>query len=136
MKINETRFRFMATSPRGPVGRHLGRTGAKIESVAKRIATEEKLVRTGRYRSSIAWKLLREGESLVLQVGSADPIAKLIDQGSPPHEIRPDSKQALFWEHGAERGWVVPGHPVAGVHHPGTRAYMVLHRAVREVLGH
>jgi bacteriophage HK97-gp10 putative tail-component len=134
VRINEQRFRFVMESPSGPVGRHLGRTGARVESVAKALVTQERLVRTGRYRSSIAWRLFLDGRGLFVQVGSALPIARLIERGSPPHQILPAAKRALWWTHGADRGWLVPERPLASVQHPGTRPYMILHRAVALVL--
>ncbi len=134
MRINEARFREMATSPQGPVGRHLARQGSRIEAVAKALVTEEKLVRTGRYRSSLAWQLLSDGGGLVLRVGSAVAHARLLERGTPPHRILPRNKQALWWTHGTDRGWYVPDRPLAAVNHPGTRPYMIVHRAVARVL--
>jgi hypothetical protein len=134
IRYNEQRYRFMLQSPSGPVGRHLGRTGARVESVAKQLVTEEQLVRTGRYRASIGWRLLNDGRGLLVRVGSALPVARLIEFGSPAHRIVPRQKQALWWTHGADRGWLVPERPLAAVNHPGTRPYMILHRAVARVL--
>ncbi len=134
LRINETRFREMATSTTGPVGRLFARQGVKIESTAKALVTQERLVRTGRYRASIAWNLLNDGNGLILKVGSALPIAHLIEFGSPPHPILPRNKRALWWTHGADRGWFVPERPLSSVNHPGTRPYMILHRAVASVL--
>jgi bacteriophage HK97-gp10 putative tail-component len=133
--FNEQRLRFLLDSPAGPVGRFLARSGVRVESAAKAIATSEGLVRTGRYRASIAWRLSHDGRSLLLEVGSAVPHARLLERGSPPHSIGPTSKRALWWTHGADRGWLVPDRPLAGVNHPGTRAYRVMHRAVQQVLG-
>jgi hypothetical protein len=134
VKINEQRLQFVFNSPSGPVGQFLGRTGARVESTAKSLITAEKLVRSGRYRSSIAWRLLNDGRGLFVQVGSALPIARLIERGSPAHRIIPRSKRALWWTHGEDRGWLLPEHPLASVNHPGTRPYMILHRAVAAVL--
>ncbi len=133
LRINEGRFREMSTSPGGPVGLYLRRQGVKVESVAKNLATAEKLVRTGRYRDSIAYRVLSDGAGLVLRIGSAVGYARLLERGTPPHQILPREEKALFWTHGGERGWVVPGHPVASVNHPGTRPYLILRRAVWQV---
>lgn len=134
IKFNERRYRYVFESRTGPVGRHLSKTGVRIESVAKQIATDEKLVRSGRYRSSIAWSFGRDALGLFIRVGSAVPHARLIERGTPPHRIEPRTRRALWWTHGADRGWVVPVRPLPYVNHPGTRAYNVIARAVRRVL--
>lgn len=137
MTFNEGRLRFVLSSPAGPVGRHLARTGARIESVAKALATSEKLVRTGRYRASISWRL-SAGLGLLLEVGSAVPYARIIERGSDPHTIPVGATGTLWWTHGADRGWVVPTPntgPILSVNHPGTRAYGIIGRATRQVLG-
>lgn len=125
-------MRFVLNDPNGPVGRHIGRVGARAESAAKVIATQEKLVRSGRYRASIAWRRGRDGNGQFVEVGSAVPHASLLERGTAPHRILPRRPAyALFWTHGADRGWVVPGRPVASVNHPGNRAYEVIRRAIR-----
>ncbi len=136
LRINESRFREMSSSPGGPVGLYLRRQGVKVESVAKNLATAEKLVRTGRYRDSIAYRVLSDGAGLVLRIGSAVDYARYIERGTQPHRIplAGNAKPPLYWTHGAERGWAVPGHPVAYVaRHPGNRAYLILRRAVWQV---
>lgn len=131
MTINETRYQFVFHSPGGPVAQFLGRVGARAESHAKVIATEEKLVRTGRYRASIRWRLGVDGQGVFVEVGSAVPHARLLERGTDPHLIFPRTKKALWWTHGAERGWVVPTRPLPYVIHPGNRAYNVIGRAIR-----
>lgn len=135
VRFNEARLRFLMGSPAGPVGRHLARTGVTVESVAKALVTSEGLVRTGRYRASISWRLNTAGVGLTLEVGSSVPYSRIIERGSPPHPIRPAEKRALWWTHGGDRGWLVPDRPLASVQHPGTRAYAILSRSVRFVLG-
>lgn len=134
MKINEQRYRYVFASPGGPVGRYLGRIGARSESAAKVIATQEKLVRSGRYRASISWRSGLDGQGLFVEVGSALPYASLLERGTPDHEILPRNKKALWWTHGADRGWLVPDRPLPRVHHPGTRPYNVIGRAIRFVV--
>ena len=142
IRFNEQRYRFMAENPAGPVGRLLTRTGPRIETAAKVIATQEKLVRTGRYRASIAWRLLSDSRGLILRVGSAVPVAKLLEHGSQPHIISARGRQAgganaLWWNMPNDRGWMVQpddGRPVRFVRHPGTRPYRVIARAVKAVL--
>lgn len=104
------------------IARALAAKAIKVETAAKIIITEEGLVDTGRYRSSISWRLGRDGLGLYADVGSNVDYAPFIERGTPPHEIRPRRKQALFWK-GAD-------HPVARVRHPGTKPYRVLARAL------
>lgn len=138
LSVNEARLRFVTTSPSGPVGRFLSRQGVRSETAAKLLATQEQLVRTGGYRNSIKWRL-QQGASLVLVVFSDSPHAGFIERGTDPHPIRPRNKKMLWWEHGADRGWFVPEWPrdywllTHGVNHPGTPAYRILGRAVRQV---
>jgi hypothetical protein len=147
--INESRFHEMTTSQNGAIGVHLARTGVRVESAAKALVTTEGLVRTGRYRSSLGWNLLASGTMLVLRVGSALPIARLLERGSPPHLIaarrtaggNPAQGGAggLFWEQKPNvgtRNWFVPDHPLQAVNHPGTRPYRIIARAVEQVLRH
>ncbi len=135
LRFNENRFRQLQSSQTDTLGIFLRKKGYKIEQAAKLLATDEGLVRTGRYRDSIAWKFINMAGVLVLRVGSAVPHARLIERGTPPHRILPrHPKDALWWTHGAERGWVVPDHPLNSVQHPGTRPYRILQRATRSVL--
>lgn len=135
MALNEQRLRFVLTSPSGPVGRHLANKGVQAESAAKALATSEGLVRSGGYRSSIKWRLLNP---LALAVLSDAPQARIIERGSEPHTIRARNARALWWEPKANQRpeWMpYPDHgrPVPSVNHPGTRAYLILTRAVRAV---
>ena len=137
IRFNETRYRYVFDSPSGPVGQFLARTGFRLESAARVIITEEKLVRTGRYRQSITSQVIRDGIGLVLRFGSANPVARLIEHGTPSHTIRARNARALWWDMPNDRGWMEQpddGRPVPFVRHPGTRPYNVLARAVRRVL--
>ena len=132
MKINEQRYRYVFGAPQGPVGRFLGRVGVRAESAAKAIATQEQLVRSGRYRSSLSWRVLADGLGVFVEVGSAVPHARLLERGTTEHMIFPRRPAyALWWTHGADRGWFVPDRPLPAVHHPGNRAYNVIGRAIR-----
>ncbi len=154
LQINESRFHEMTQSPTGTVGLHLAKTGLKIESVAKALATTEKLVRSGRYRSIFG--RVRAGAQLVLAVGAAKKPGIYIEYGTPTHAIVArrrvvtvfgnlaqvgrnglQAEGGLFWTQKSNvggRNWFVPDHPLQAVEHPGTRAYMILHRAVASVL--
>lgn len=144
LRIYEGRYRYMTTNQNGTVGRWLGRKAKEIESVAKIIATEEKLVRSGRYRAGITGRLITETGGLVARIGSKArtrdgkySLAAIIEGGSEQHFIRPNRKKALWWDMPNDRGWAVQpddGRPVGVVLHPGTRPYKVLHRAALRVL--
>lgn len=121
--FNDAGVRRLLESPNGMVARDLARRAVRVESAAKQIATADGLVDTGRYRSSISWRLGVDGRGLFAEIGSAVPYARFLEEGTRPHVIVPRSKQALFWR-GAQ-------HPVKRVNHPGTRAYRVLTRALR-----
>jgi len=107
--------------PDGPVARELGQRAVRIESSAKLIATGAPRVQTGRYRSSITWRLGADARGLFAQIGSNVAYARFLEDGTPPHIIQPRVKQALSWP--------TARHPVRLVRHPGTRAYRVLQRA-------
>lgn len=123
---NELGLQQLLKSPTGGVARALARKAIKVETIAKVIITEDGLVDTGRYRASIAWRLGRDGLGLYADVGSNLDYARFLEEGTSPHEIRPRTKQALFWK-GAD-------HPWARVRHPGTKPYRVLARALRRAV--
>lgn len=81
-------------------------------------------VKTGVTRAQMGQEI-RSGRTRVRgTVYNDSRIAMLIHEGSPPHEIRPRVRQALWWE-GAD-------HPVSRVSHPGTAARPFLARALFE----
>jgi len=129
--INETRYRFVVGSRAGPVGLRLDRLGAHAASIAKGLATGDRLVRSGTYRDSLTWRPGADGRGLFVEVGSDVPYARVLEHGTEAHMIFPrHPKEALWWEHGADRGWVVPDRPRASVFHPGNRPYNVIRRAI------
>lgn len=132
IKWNEERYRFVTQSPAGTVGRYMQTLGTRVESQMKLLATEEGLVRSGRYRASLTARLFSGGR-LMLRVGSAVKYARLLEHGSPPHTIRPRRKKALWWTHQERPEWFVPGRPLPYVNHPGSRPYQIVHRAILRV---
>jgi hypothetical protein len=138
---NESRYRFVFQSHGGTIGRFLGQTAVRLESTAKVIATQEKLVRTGRYRASITARVVNDAHGIIIKFGSPLFYARLLERGTPPHPITARNQRMLWWDMPNERGWMVnPGsvgedgnfnvHPVRQVNHPGTRPYLVLRRAI------
>ena len=86
-----------------------------VESNAKKNLTNNKSVDTGLLRNSINSKISTfEGV-----VSTNTKYARIVEEGSRPHIIRPKKKKALYWA-GAS-------HPVRQVNHPGTKPkpYMI-----------
>ena len=99
------------------------RLGPDIARDAQRYCPE----RTGALARSIEHHL-EDGDLIVSATGSDErTYAAYVELGTRPHEIRPSSKQALFWEGAA--------HPVAAVHHPGTRPQPFLRPALFQERG-
>jgi phage gpG-like protein len=126
VRLFEAELAQFMRSANGPVALELTRLAVRVETQAKINATGSPNVQTGRYRSSISWRLGIDGDGLFAEVGSNVEYARFLEEGTPPHVIRPRAKRALFW----------PGarHPVKSVRHPGTRPYRVLQRALESVL--
>jgi hypothetical protein len=122
--FNEAAVQRMLRDPLGPVGRDLTRRAINVESAAKLNASGRPgpNVDTGRLRSSITHELVQGPTGLVARIGTNVEYARYVEEGTPPHEIRPVNKRALFWP-GAE-------HPVAVVHHPGSHARPYLEPAL------
>lgn len=75
----------------------------------------------GALRKSIRYRTKVQAARAEMTFTASD-IARLVIDGTRPHEIRPRNAKALFWE-GAQ-------HPVGVVHHPGTRANDFVRRAI------
>ncbi|MER7814544.1 hypothetical protein [Streptomyces sp. NPDC096153] len=70
----------------------------------------------------LAESLRHEVNDGIFRVGSDLPRAEWVENGTPPHVIRPRNAKALFWP-GAE-------HPYGQVNHPGTKAQPFLRPAL------
>jgi hypothetical protein len=121
--MDEAALRRLLTGRNSGVARSLARKAVATETAAKQIATSEGLVDTGRYRSSIGWRLGEDGQGLFAEIGSRVGYAGILERGSRPHVIVARNKKALWWKSAQ--------HPVRLVRHPGTKAYRVLERALR-----
>jgi hypothetical protein len=93
----------------------------RAEPVIEEALREAAPQRTGELRKSVRGERAVAGASAVLTFTAVDYARYVID-GTRPHEIRPRHAQALFWP-GAQ-------HPVAVVHHPGTRPNDFVARAL------
>lgn len=137
MALSEQRLQHVLHSPTGPLGRRLATRGVQAESLAKAQATAEGLVRTGRYRASIRWRLL---QPLALELLSDVPYSRVLERGADPHIIRASAAGALWWTPKSNQRpeWQeFPDHgrPVPSVNHPGSRPYRILARAMRAAFG-
>ncbi|MFI6979313.1 HK97-gp10 family putative phage morphogenesis protein [Embleya sp. NPDC050154] len=94
------------------------RTGMRMV----REAQERCPVDTGRLRSSIRHSTSGSGRSWTVTVGTNVNYAPHVEFGTRPHIILPKHKRALYWK-GAL-------HPVAVVHHPGTKPKPFLRPAI------
>ena len=81
-----------------------------VENYAKNNLTANGSVDTGRLRGSINSKV----SSLEGIVSTNVNYAKIVEEGSKPHIIKPKNKKFLYWK-GAK-------HPVKQVKHPGSKA--------------
>lgn len=113
--LNHAEIERVLVGPQGPVAKDLVRRAQRVTDQAKVNASGRPgpNVDTGRLRSSIHWRLVTGAGGLYAEVGTTVSYAKGLEEGNPPHTIRPSRRKALYWK-GAR-------HPVALVHHPGNR---------------
>lgn len=77
-----------------------------------------------RRSGELARSITHEIEGKVGRIGTNLPYGPWVELGTRPHEIRPKTKQALFW--------VDLEHPVKVVLHPGAKAYPYLRPALHQ----
>lgn len=78
---------------------------------------------TSHARQSIHSGVEGGGNSFTLFLAHGAKYGKYLEEGTPPHKIRPKNKKALSWA-GAS-------HPVKEVNHPGTDKHPVLEDTLR-----
>lgn len=127
--LNNAQVAEVLTSYQGPVARDLLRRGQRVEDQAKVNASGRPgpNVQTGRLRSSIHKRLVKDTRGLACEIGTPVSYARYVEFGTTPSVILPRTKQALYWK-GAR-------HPVAYVIHPGNRAYPFLIPALQSAAG-
>lgn len=107
------RFEFSESGLRhlmlNDVGKDIARRAVRVESAAKRNASEPPragpnsgsvpghgpAVRTGRLRTSIAWRMGIDAESIYADIGSAVLYAPYVELGTTKMEARPFLRPAL-----------------------------------------
>ncbi len=120
---------------KGPALAALQRIGGQLVAEALRLGATAALpivleaakaaapVRSGNLRDSLYTSNINAfGDMASFHLLSDVPYARFVEEGTRAHDIYPRDAGALFWEGAA--------HPVAMVHHPGTRADPFLERAV------
>ena len=127
--LNNAQIADVLTSYQGPVARDLLRRGQRVEDQAKVNASGRPgpNVQTGRLRSSIHKRVVKDTRGLACEIGTPVSYARFVEEGTNPSVILPRNKQALYWK-GAR-------HPVAYVIHPGNRAYPFLRPALSAAAG-
>ena len=96
---------------RSDIQKVLVNSGFNIEARAKRNISNNGSVKTGHLRRGITTNV---GNMEVTVHTSNIKYARIVEEGSRPHTIRPRGKKALYWK-GAK-------HPVKSVNHPGSKA--------------
>ena len=101
-------------------------TMLRVEREAKQLVP----TKTGNLKTSIHAGALSDGA--YCSAGGGNGLkdvryAAWVELGTPPHEIRPLNKKALFWKGAA--------HPVMVVHHPGTKPHPYFVPAVEIAMG-
>lgn len=104
-------YEDITKSPTGMTGRHLGKLGARLRMLAR----AQVGVKTGALKSSIRYKVARNGRGLHVIIGSDNRISLLHHNGARPHIILPRRAQTLRFY---SRGRIVYAQVVR---HPGTK---------------
>lgn len=108
-------------NPNGEVGNWLKGKGREIQNLAKAKVG----VRTGKLRSSLHMRHMRESRGQYVWVGSTLDYALAHHEGTAPRTIVPKSGKMLRF---VSRGQIVYAH---SVQHPGTKANRYLSEALR-----
>ena len=101
----------MSKEIRSDVQKVLKNSGFNIEAKAKRNLSSNGSVKTGHLRHGIATDV---GNLEVTVHTSNIKYARMVEEGTRPHNIRAKGKRALYWQ-GAR-------HPVKSIRHPGSKA--------------
>lgn len=130
--IDPAKLAAYVRDPSGPVVRHLIELGERVKQEAVRTCpvyrgdTTFRARRPGTLRDSIVKRVVEETGMPAVLVGSADPVALWVHEGTSSHEIRARRKPKLVFF------WPKAGRVVAfkKVQHPGTQPNRWLVRAL------
>lgn len=84
-------------------------------------------VRSGDYVSKLGRERFAAARTAGVRVVARADHSLILERGSRPHTIEPNTKKALAWPGGR--------HPVKRVHHPGTPAQHILRNALLAARG-
>lgn len=139
--INPRLLAEFMRSPEGPVYRKMAKDAQKVKLEAQRLvgvyvppdsySASNRKRRPGTLRDSIVTRVVIRGGLPDWQVGSADPIAFLHHEGTPPHVIVASRKPFLVFY------WPKVGKVVRfrSVNHPGTKPNRYLTNALKVIQG-
>lgn len=129
IRLNPGQLDDLLRNPRGTVGQHFQRLAAASTREAQAIAGQELERRTGKYHGGFQAKVERGPRGLRVRLTNNAPQASDIERGTRPHVITPKRATVLVFD--------TPGGTVFTrlVHHPGTRAYRIMEKAIRRVVG-
>lgn len=111
----------LLNNPNGEIGRFLKNKGNEILTMARSLVG----VRTGKLRSSLHMRHMRDARGQYVWVGSTLDYALAHHEGTGPRTITPKSGKMLRF---ASRGRIVYTH---AVQHPGTKANKYLSNALK-----
>lgn len=141
VQIDPAKLADFLRSPNGPVFRMLIEDGEAVKREAVREApvyqppddysASHRDRRAGTLRDSIVKRIATENDQPVVLVGSADPVAVFVHEGTQPHIIRARNAPLLvfFWK---RVGRVVS---FRQVNHPGNQPNRFLLRALNVLRG-
>jgi hypothetical protein len=101
--------------------RELERRADRVEQLA--LAAYEPHRKSGDYGRGFRKERVRIRGNAAVRLINIDSKAAILEGGSRPHVIEPNTKKALAWPGGM--------HPVRRVNHPGTPAYHFMRNALR-----
>lgn len=130
LQLNQAALDKVLRHPGGEVGRHLAYIARTATIEAQNLARQELDTNTGEYERGFTSTIERGPHGLRLRMWNRSGHATYIEAGTPPHIIQVRNARVLHWvdrNTGADRF-------AMWVHHPGTRAYRIMERAVRKVL--
>jgi hypothetical protein len=132
--IDPVKLAAYMRSPSGQFLRRMLEDGELVKGEARRLVGvhrprpgERRARRPGTLRDSIVKRVVVEGNLPSVLVGSADPIALLHHEGTPPHPIDAKGGGFLFF-YSTVHGRVIR---IRHVDHPGTRPNRYLVNALR-----
>lgn len=132
IQFRQSQLDQLLRHPNGTVGQHLRHLGAAATKEANKLANAELQRGTppAGYHGGFESHVERGTRGLRMRLSNRSRVATYIEAGTPPHVIVAKRARVLAWK-AADGGMRF----AKSVHHPGTRAYRILERAVRKAVG-